>query len=210
MSKRRRGYPSETQVKRGVRLVHGDKLLEEKLGRNDLCPCGSGQRFKKCCLSRGCFDGVNRHDLFQKVDRNASHGANVPDGCSAFIVGPLRRTAEGHYGRRDLHWDSGVGEIHLLQERFFSTHVRISLDLLKTRFREQSFIYACLGTENWRSIHSLRQLLHQLADVILQSVEPRWPLGHVKLADRGASGVPLLQFDLSIRQLEQASGFEST
>lgn len=36
MSKRRRGYPSETHVKRGVRIVHGDKWLEEKLGRNDL------------------------------------------------------------------------------------------------------------------------------------------------------------------------------
>jgi uncharacterized protein YchJ len=55
MSKRRRGYPSEAQVKRGIRVVHGDKLLEEKLGRNDLCPCGSGQRFKKCCLRKGCF-----------------------------------------------------------------------------------------------------------------------------------------------------------
>jgi uncharacterized protein YchJ len=55
MSKRRKGFPSETQVKRGVRVVHGDKLLEEKLGRNDLCPCGSGTRFKKCCLKRGCF-----------------------------------------------------------------------------------------------------------------------------------------------------------
>ena len=55
MSKRRRGFPSETQVKRGVRIVHGDKLLEEKLGRNDLCPCGSGKRFKTCCLSQGCF-----------------------------------------------------------------------------------------------------------------------------------------------------------
>ena len=55
MSKRRRGYPSETQVKRGVRIVHGSKLLEEKLGRNDLCPCGSGRRFKNCCLKKGCF-----------------------------------------------------------------------------------------------------------------------------------------------------------
>jgi len=55
MSKRRRGFPSETQVKRGVRIVHGDKLLEEKLGRNDPCPCGSGKRFKKCCLKSGCF-----------------------------------------------------------------------------------------------------------------------------------------------------------
>jgi uncharacterized protein YecA (UPF0149 family) len=44
-SKRRRGFPSETQVKRGPRVVHGDKELREKLGRRDLCPCGSGRRF---------------------------------------------------------------------------------------------------------------------------------------------------------------------
>lgn len=44
-SKRRKGFPSETQVKRGERVVHGDKLLVEKLGRNDLCPCGTGRRF---------------------------------------------------------------------------------------------------------------------------------------------------------------------
>ena len=55
MSKRRKGFPSETSVKRGLRKVHGDKLLEEKLGRNDLCPCGSGKRFKRCCLKSGRF-----------------------------------------------------------------------------------------------------------------------------------------------------------
>ena len=47
MSKRRKGFPSETKVKRGVRIVHGDKELLEKLGRNDLCPCGSGRRFQE-------------------------------------------------------------------------------------------------------------------------------------------------------------------
>jgi uncharacterized protein YecA (UPF0149 family) len=55
MSKRRRGYPSESKVKIGVRVVHGDKLLEEKLGRRDLCPCGSGRVFKRCCLRKGRF-----------------------------------------------------------------------------------------------------------------------------------------------------------
>jgi uncharacterized protein YecA (UPF0149 family) len=55
MSKRRKGFPSEQSVKRGVQLVHGDKLLEEKLGREDPCPCGSGMRFKKCCLKAGRF-----------------------------------------------------------------------------------------------------------------------------------------------------------
>jgi len=46
-SKRRKGFPSETRVKKGVQIVHGDKQLFEKLGRNDLCPCGSGQRFQE-------------------------------------------------------------------------------------------------------------------------------------------------------------------
>jgi uncharacterized protein YecA (UPF0149 family) len=46
MSKRRKGYPSESRVKRGVRIVHGEIELTEKLGRNDLCPCGSGLRFQ--------------------------------------------------------------------------------------------------------------------------------------------------------------------
>lgn len=45
-SKRRKGYPSETRVKRGLRFVHGDIELVEKLGRKDPCPCGSGKSFQ--------------------------------------------------------------------------------------------------------------------------------------------------------------------
>ncbi|NIA57631.1 nucleic acid-binding protein [Massilia sp. TW-1] len=54
-SKRRKGFPSETAVKRGVRFVHGDKELVEKLGRNDPCPCGSGRHFNRCCMKSGSF-----------------------------------------------------------------------------------------------------------------------------------------------------------
>ena len=46
-SKRRKGFPSETKVKKGLRIVHGDKELREKLGRNDPCPCGSGRSFQE-------------------------------------------------------------------------------------------------------------------------------------------------------------------
>jgi hypothetical protein len=34
-------------VKCGDRVVGGTKELVEKLGRNDLCPCGSGRRFQE-------------------------------------------------------------------------------------------------------------------------------------------------------------------
>lgn len=40
----------------------------------------------------------------------------------------------------------GSGKSSFYKERFFSTHVRISLDLLKTRHREQRLLEACLGT----------------------------------------------------------------
>ncbi|MCA0270125.1 MAG: SEC-C domain-containing protein [Bacteroidetes bacterium] len=35
--------------------MRGTKELAEKLGRNDPCPCGSGRRFKRCCLEAGRF-----------------------------------------------------------------------------------------------------------------------------------------------------------
>lgn len=46
MSKRRKGFPSETAAKRGDRIVRGTKELSEKLGRNDPCPCGSARSFQ--------------------------------------------------------------------------------------------------------------------------------------------------------------------
>ena len=46
----------ETTTKTAVtRLQQEVQQLEEKLGRNDLCPCGSRKQFKRCCLRSGRF-----------------------------------------------------------------------------------------------------------------------------------------------------------
>lgn len=29
---------------------------EKKIGRNHPCPCGSGKKFKKCCIGKGIYD----------------------------------------------------------------------------------------------------------------------------------------------------------
>ena len=63
-SKRRKGFPSETRVKKGVQVVHGDKQLFEKLGRNDLCPCGSGQRFQELLFALGPIRRLSPKPLF--------------------------------------------------------------------------------------------------------------------------------------------------
>ncbi len=68
-SKRRKGFPSETQVKKGLRIVHGDKELLEKLGRNDPCPCGSSRRFKNCRMRGGCFRRLGSPLLFSASSR---------------------------------------------------------------------------------------------------------------------------------------------
>lgn len=34
-------------------LEPGEKLVTRvKIGRNDTCPCGSGRKFKRCCISK--------------------------------------------------------------------------------------------------------------------------------------------------------------
>ncbi|MBD2200108.1 MULTISPECIES: ATP-binding protein [Calothrix] len=38
----------------------------------------------------------------------------------------------------------GVGKSTFYQKNFFNTHIRINLDMLKTRHREQIFLQACL------------------------------------------------------------------
>jgi len=39
-------FPTNTQT------IHKKK----KIGRNDSCPCGSGKKYKKCCLGKGIYD----------------------------------------------------------------------------------------------------------------------------------------------------------
>lgn len=41
----------------------------------------------------------------------------------------------------------GAGKSAFFKERFFSTHVRISLDLLRTRHRELRLLEVCLSTQ---------------------------------------------------------------
>lgn len=61
-SKRRRGFPPETRVRRGHRAVGDGKELTEKLGRNDLCPCGSTRRFQEVLHGRAAGTTARRAD----------------------------------------------------------------------------------------------------------------------------------------------------
>ena len=43
-------YPSSGLTRKQIEQVTEPVRREPKIGRNDLCPCGSGKKYKKCCL----------------------------------------------------------------------------------------------------------------------------------------------------------------
>lgn len=42
-----------------MRIVKTKTMLRKypKISRNDPCPCGSGKKYKNCCMNTGKFDG---------------------------------------------------------------------------------------------------------------------------------------------------------
>ena len=52
-------YPEETEKIFAKRISSGEetyKRQNKKIGRNDPCPCGSGKKFKQCCINKGIYD----------------------------------------------------------------------------------------------------------------------------------------------------------
>ena len=35
-------------------------VRDTKIGRNDPCPCGSGKKYKNCCLASGEYEGYHK------------------------------------------------------------------------------------------------------------------------------------------------------
>ncbi|MGE0699563.1 MAG: SEC-C metal-binding domain-containing protein [Hyphomicrobiaceae bacterium] len=96
-SKRRKSFPSETRVKRGRQIVHGDVELVEKLGRNDLCPCGSGARFQALLPAQRPLRRLRAQALLseRKTDRAAARHRAMRAGVMARRPAPSPGAASG-------------------------------------------------------------------------------------------------------------------
>jgi hypothetical protein len=66
-SKRRKGYPSETCVKRDQQVVHGKKEAVESWDGKICVRAALGAGFKRCCLQAGRYGGSNRHYFFPEL-----------------------------------------------------------------------------------------------------------------------------------------------
>ncbi|MBR2259845.1 MAG: SEC-C domain-containing protein [Blautia sp.] len=54
-----KAYPEEKKAIFGTQVATGMETYvreKKKIGRNDPCPCGSGRKFKQCCMGKGIYD----------------------------------------------------------------------------------------------------------------------------------------------------------
>ena len=75
----------------GTRLNLLSKTLTvmEKTGRNDPCPCGSGKKYKKCCLPKHEAQECDRAVEQQAVreERAAAHRASLREARARMLAG---------------------------------------------------------------------------------------------------------------------------
>src|SRR5262245_53498001 len=68
-------------LSQGLNSVHSGRTRSAmKVGRNDPCPCGSGKKYKKCCLAKD--EAAARQDY-------AQHAATQREVARAFDLPPL-------------------------------------------------------------------------------------------------------------------------
>ncbi|MGE3275961.1 MAG: SEC-C metal-binding domain-containing protein [Vicinamibacterales bacterium] len=77
-------------------------MTHAKAGRNDLCPCGSGKKFKRCCEGRDRSAGVSRLVIAVMVGLMAAAAimgvASLGDeGTAAAPAGQVWSPEHGHY-----------------------------------------------------------------------------------------------------------------
>src|SRR5205823_12921817 len=65
----RRSSDLETQVKRGVRIVHGNKNSAKSWGETTFARAVQDAGFKNCCLRSGRYDGSLRNHFFPRIIR---------------------------------------------------------------------------------------------------------------------------------------------
>lgn len=46
-------------IKAVMPKVTGTLAKDHKIGRNEPCPCGSGKKYKNCCMNSGKYEGVH-------------------------------------------------------------------------------------------------------------------------------------------------------
>ena len=88
-----------------------------KIGRNDLCRCGSGKKYKRCCMAND--EAAAREKLAAVAVAAANHDPHLCNGCND----QLDAAANAVFALIDAgKFDEAEKAAHKLQARFPSVH----------------------------------------------------------------------------------------
>ena len=72
-----------------------------KIGRNDQCPCGSGKKYKHCCLLK---ESMSTGDLIRAAVQNAGYKEDIANVLCNLSEYMKRKQAVLPYMLRFLNW----------------------------------------------------------------------------------------------------------
>jgi hypothetical protein len=131
-----------------------------QVGRNDPCPCGSGKKYKRCCLTTGVSRQVPKLATLDEA-LNAFSSGEVPDYvgfCQWFQRECETRRAAGALDASPVDSTSQAVErlLHLLKQGDGNTldaaqlkHLKLLLGVFEQRERGHEFIQALLADDNF-------------------------------------------------------------
>ncbi len=68
--------PTQFNFRKTRTIIH---KYNKKIGRNDLCPCGSGKKFKKCCINNDNNYNSCREISAEESAKVRNYSANLND-----------------------------------------------------------------------------------------------------------------------------------
>jgi hypothetical protein len=93
---------------------------EKTVGRNDPCPCGSGRKYKQCCLEKDEAAQRKARAKEAKEAAKAKPGKTQEPEKDEAHAGPPRDSRSGSHppsGRSDQPWKRGAGNAHPSQRK---------------------------------------------------------------------------------------------
>jgi len=70
--------------------------MSQKVGRNDPCPCGSGKKYKQCCLNKASSGLKPKGHKLQAKWLNAPQGPNLMERTFGDAISSTGKVFDGY------------------------------------------------------------------------------------------------------------------
>lgn len=104
--------PAERKRLRSLKSTfnHSKERHSMSLGRNDLCPCGSGKKFKKCCMNsfpRNTVPASSPAEMNRRIAYEGRVGWERKEWCEGFIFWKTEQLGKITTGQKQIEASTG-------------------------------------------------------------------------------------------------------